>query len=95
MNIPAVAFSPDSADKTWERRGGKYLTFTLADEDYGISITKIREIIGMMPVTRVPWSQHKAREFPPSCHRLPCVVTVPPDGGTVTTGLTDQPTAMS
>jgi purine-binding chemotaxis protein CheW len=54
MNIPAVAFSPDSADKASERRGGKYLTFTLAEEEYGISITKIREIIGMMPVTRVP-----------------------------------------
>ena len=35
-------------------RAGKYLTFTLAEEDYGISIKKIREIIGMMPVTRVP-----------------------------------------
>ena len=34
--------------------GGKYLTFSLADEDYGISIKKIREIIGMMPVTKVP-----------------------------------------
>ncbi len=34
--------------------GGKYLTFRLADEDYGISIKKIREIIGMMPVTQVP-----------------------------------------
>ena len=35
-------------------RAGKYLTFTLAEEDYGISIKKIREIIGMMPVTKVP-----------------------------------------
>ena len=35
-------------------RGGKYLTFRLAEEDYGISINKIREIIGMMPVTSVP-----------------------------------------
>ena len=34
--------------------GGKYLTFTLAEEDYGISIKKIKEIIGMMPVTKVP-----------------------------------------
>jgi len=33
---------------------GKYLTFTLASEDYGIGILKIKEIIGMMPITKVP-----------------------------------------
>jgi len=35
-------------------REGKYLTFTLADEEYGIGILKIKEIIGMMPITSVP-----------------------------------------
>ncbi len=35
-------------------REGKYLTFTLAGEEYGIGILKIREIIGMMPITSVP-----------------------------------------
>ncbi len=35
-------------------REGKYLTFTLADEEYGIGILKIKEIIGMLPVTMVP-----------------------------------------
>jgi purine-binding chemotaxis protein CheW len=33
---------------------GKYLTFSLADEEYGIGILQIKEIIGMMPVTSVP-----------------------------------------
>lgn len=32
----------------------KFLTFTLADEEYGIGILKIKEIIGMMPITSVP-----------------------------------------
>jgi purine-binding chemotaxis protein CheW len=36
------------------KKEGKYLTFTLADEEYGIGILKIKEIIGMMPVTTVP-----------------------------------------
>ncbi len=36
------------------RRDGKYLTFSLAGEEYGIGILKIREIIGMMPITAVP-----------------------------------------
>ena len=35
-------------------REGKYLTFVLADEEYGISILKVREIIGMLPITSVP-----------------------------------------
>ena len=33
---------------------GKYLTFSLDEEEYGIGILKIKEIIGMMPITRVP-----------------------------------------
>lgn len=33
---------------------GKYLTFSLAEEEYGIGILKIKEIIGMMPITSVP-----------------------------------------
>jgi purine-binding chemotaxis protein CheW len=33
---------------------GKYLTFTLAKEEYGIGILKIKEIIGMMAITTVP-----------------------------------------
>ncbi len=35
-------------------RAGKYLTFFLAGEEYGLEILKVHEIIGMMPVTRVP-----------------------------------------
>lgn len=34
--------------------GGKYLTFFLAEEEYGIEILKVQEIIGMMNVTNVP-----------------------------------------
>jgi purine-binding chemotaxis protein CheW len=33
---------------------GKYLTFRLAEEDYGIPLLQVKEIIGMMPVTAVP-----------------------------------------
>ncbi len=44
----------DQAVKAMAGREGKYLTFTLADEEYGIGILKIREIIGMMPITSVP-----------------------------------------
>ena len=35
-------------------RAGKYLTFFLANEEYGLEILKVNEIIGMQPITRVP-----------------------------------------
>ncbi|MDR2727679.1 MAG: chemotaxis protein CheW [Chitinispirillales bacterium] len=33
---------------------GKYLTFKLVDEEYGLEILKVREIIGMMSITSLP-----------------------------------------
>jgi purine-binding chemotaxis protein CheW len=33
---------------------GKYLTFCLDGEEYGLEILKVREIIGMMAITTVP-----------------------------------------
>jgi purine-binding chemotaxis protein CheW len=35
-------------------REGKYLTFCLEDEEYGIGILRVKEIIGMMRITPVP-----------------------------------------
>jgi purine-binding chemotaxis protein CheW len=35
-------------------KGGKFLTFLMANEKYGLEILKVREIIGMMDVTSVP-----------------------------------------
>ncbi|MBI2886034.1 MAG: chemotaxis protein CheW [Chloroflexi bacterium] len=35
-------------------RGGKFLTFFLDNEEYGLKILKVQEIFGMMPVTPVP-----------------------------------------
>lgn len=43
------------ADKAADaRREGKYLTFTIAEEEYGIGILKVKEIIGIMPITTIP-----------------------------------------
>ncbi len=33
---------------------GKYLTFNLGNEEYGVDIMKVREIIGVMEITAVP-----------------------------------------
>ena len=34
--------------------GGKYLTFALGKEEYGLEILKVREIIKVMDITSVP-----------------------------------------
>ena len=44
----------DQATKAMIEKEGKYLTFVLNEEEYGIGILKIKEIIGMMPITSVP-----------------------------------------
>jgi purine-binding chemotaxis protein CheW len=44
----------DQAVKAVSNREGKYLTFVLAGEEYGIGILKVKEIIGVMAITTVP-----------------------------------------
>ena len=52
MEAPATAMT--ELARTEAAREGKYLTFSLAGEEYGIGILKVREIIGMMSITPVP-----------------------------------------
>ena len=49
-----LAEKMDQAVSAMVDREGKYLTFSIAGEEYGIGILKIKEIIGMMPITLVP-----------------------------------------
>ena len=44
----------DAVGQALNEKAGKYLTFSLAGEEYGIAILKVKEIIGMMPITPVP-----------------------------------------
>ncbi len=44
----------DQAVHAMSDKEGKYLTFSLAGEEYGIGILKVKEIIGIMPITVVP-----------------------------------------
>lgn len=41
-------------DAATQRRGGKFLTFRLAGEEYGVEILKVREINGVSTITAVP-----------------------------------------
>jgi purine-binding chemotaxis protein CheW len=48
-----AANEPVSASKT-DARAGKYLTFHLANEEFGIRVLKVREIMGLQEITAVP-----------------------------------------
>ncbi|MCK5310494.1 MAG: purine-binding chemotaxis protein CheW [Desulfobacteraceae bacterium] len=49
-----AAETMDQAIRAMTVKTGKYLTFTLEEEEYGIGILKVKEIIGMMSITSVP-----------------------------------------
>jgi purine-binding chemotaxis protein CheW len=57
MNITAAKTNDISTgipESLSNHSGGKFLSFFLDCEEYGIEILKVQEIIGMMTVTRVP-----------------------------------------
>src|SRR5512141_1913368 len=47
MNEPATAAQVDA-------RAGKYLTFQLGNEEFGVRVLKVREIMGLQEITAVP-----------------------------------------
>src|SRR5579862_8185060 len=49
-----MAVEEKSAAKIANALGGKYLTFALSQEEYGLPVLKVREIIKVMDITQVP-----------------------------------------
>ena len=56
---PVAERNEDVEHEVGHALAGKYMTFKLAQEEYGLEILKVREIIGLMEITRVP----RTREF--------------------------------
>ena len=54
MSTHSVPRSDSPTASVAVSRAGKYLTFFLTGEEYGLEILKVSEIIGMQPITRVP-----------------------------------------
>ncbi len=48
----------ETSEKTTTSRGGKFLTFRLGDESFGVAVLKIREIIRIQKITAVPQMPH-------------------------------------
>jgi purine-binding chemotaxis protein CheW len=53
LSMNTVAADENRSEKV-RHREGKYLTFTLAGEEYGIGILKVKEIIGIITITAIP-----------------------------------------
>ena len=60
MDLETTA-RPDSDAPAVEGLGGKYMTFKLGEEVYGLEILAVREIIGLMTITRMPRSPEHIR----------------------------------
>jgi purine-binding chemotaxis protein CheW len=55
MDMAAMTDVVSRADRAGAAdAGGKYLTFMLGAEEYGLPVLKVREIIKVMDITRVP-----------------------------------------
>lgn len=54
MSEQAKRSSHESGSRALPELAGKYLTFALANEEYGVPVLKVREIIKMMDITAVP-----------------------------------------
>ena len=52
--MPEAVSQPMPNDTVASSREGKYLSFALSNEEYGLEILKVREIIGDMEITAVP-----------------------------------------
>ncbi|MDO8834659.1 MAG: chemotaxis protein CheW [Vicinamibacterales bacterium] len=61
MSAAAVMVESSSAEVANRAKPGKYLTFSLAAEEYGVPVLKVREIIKMMDITVVPQVPHYVR----------------------------------
>ena len=46
-----LATQTDQSDKALLDKDGKYLTFALGPEEYGLEILKVREILGYLHIT--------------------------------------------
>ena len=54
MSMTRTMPAADNAAAQTDARAGKYLTFQLANEEFGIRVLKVREIMGIQEITAVP-----------------------------------------
>ena len=73
-----------------DSRAGKYLTFFLANEEYGVEILKVQEIIGRMPITPVPLTSRYIRGVINLRGKIHSIMDLNIKFGMSQTGITDE-----
>ncbi len=61
VEISQTSAQIEQVNRAVQDREGKYLTFALGPEEYGLEILKVREIIGYMEITAVPQTPEYVR----------------------------------
>ena len=54
MALSMLASNESVSTARSDSRAGKYLTFQLASEEFGVGVLKVREIMGLQEITAVP-----------------------------------------
>ena len=52
--MPSTTTSASSPSLKADERGGKYLTFLIGAEEFGVGVLQVREIMGIQEITAVP-----------------------------------------
>lgn len=88
--MAATASKAESSGTAAQQKEGKYLTFALANEEYGLEILKVREIIGYIDVTAVPQTPHYVKGVINLRGQVIPVVDLRAKFGMETTDVTDE-----
>ncbi len=80
----------EQVNKAVQDREGKYLTFALGAEEYGLEILKVREIMGIMEITAVPQTPAHVRGVINLRGKVIPVIDLRAKFGMETTETTDQ-----
>jgi purine-binding chemotaxis protein CheW len=88
--MAATASKAQSSGTAAQQKEGKYLTFALAHEEYGLEILKVREIIGYIDVTAVPQTPHHVKGVINLRGQVIPVVDLRAKFGMETTDVTDE-----
>ncbi len=85
-----VSAQIEQVNKAVQDREGKYLTFALGPEEYGLEILKVREIMGIMEITAVPQTPAHVRGVINLRGKVIPVIDLRARFGMETTETTDQ-----
>jgi purine-binding chemotaxis protein CheW len=90
LSMTETMIQTEQLRKAMLEKEGKYLTFALGPEEYGLEILKVREIIGYMDITSVPQTPHYVKGVINLRGQVIPVIDLRAKFGMETTEVTDQ-----